>query len=69
MNYTPPKLYRIFPAKFSVAFCSDGNSATTMSCIAGPEASTGCNAGAAAGSVCKTGAAAGTDCSNGVGVN
>ncbi len=67
MNYTPPKLYRIFPAKFSLAYCQNGDRASSMSCVSGPEASGGCNSGAAAGTVCKTGAAAGLACSNGVG--
>ena len=68
MKYKKPQIYRIFPMKISEAFCNVGESATSMSCVAGPEASGGCKSGAAAGSTCLSGAAAGISCKAGAGL-
>ncbi len=67
MTYQLPKLYPIFPPRLAVGLCADGNQASVMNCVAGPEASGGCKAGAAAGSCCDDGAAAGTNCLSGTG--
>lgn len=67
MKYKKPRIYRIFPMKISEAFCGDGASAVSMSCVAGPEASGGCKSGAAAAATCLPGAAAGMSCNAGTG--
>ena len=67
MKYNKPILRRLFPSKINIGACMDGNSASSLSCVAGPEASSGCKAGAAAGFHCVEGAAAGSFCNDGAG--
>ncbi len=67
MIYRFPKLYHIFPAESTKAFCADGNEALSLACKSGPEANSGCGTGAAAAGRCILGAAAGSKCDTGTG--
>ncbi len=67
MKYRKPKIYRLFPSKIDISACMDGEQASSMACVSGPEASSGCKTGAAAGTACKDGSAAGFSCNSGAG--